>query len=367
MKILIILDSFGSGGAQKLAVNLASGFIKKSHETHLFRYDNSSNFFEPEIKSLGIKVFQPKKISDNKILRGINIIRNIRNTLIENKYDCIISFLHIPSFYSSIAKIGIYKGKLVVCELSSSMAPVRVITKVAFFIACILSNKVVANSHNEAKIIDSRFMLSGKTQSIYNGLNVRETDSNTFIQKKEKTILIIARVAYPKNGLNLLKGLLCFYKKNGWSPKIDWFGRFDNDSKSLKMQNQMNDLISKNQILKDKFEFKGETKNVSLLYNSYEVLILPSIYEGLPLVICESMINKCLVLASNVCDHPRILSENRGIIFDPYNPYSISNAIEDFFNLNETQKKTMAEKSFNFAMENFSIEKMTDSFEEIIN
>ena len=105
------------------------------------------------------------------------------------------------------------------------------------------------------------------------------------------------------------------------------------------MQNQMNDLISKNQILKDKFEFKGETKNVSLLYNSYEALLLPSIYEGLPLVICESMINKCLVLASNVCDHPKILSENRGIIFDPTDPYSISNAIEDLFNLSKTQKR----------------------------
>ena len=132
------------------------------------------------------------------------------------------------------------------------------------------------------------------------------------------------------------------------------------------MQNQMNDLISKNQILKDKFEFKGETKNVSLLYNSYEALLLPSIYEGLPLVICESMINKCLVLASNVCDHPKILSENRGIIFDPTDPYSISNAIEDLFNLSKNSKKTMEEKSFNFALKNFSIEKMTDSFEEII-
>ena len=35
MKILIILDSFGSGGAQKLAVNLASGFINKNHEVHI--------------------------------------------------------------------------------------------------------------------------------------------------------------------------------------------------------------------------------------------------------------------------------------------------------------------------------------------
>ena len=366
MKILIILDSFGSGGAQKLAVNLASGFINKNHEVHIFRYDDKSNFFEPEINSLGIKVIQPKKINVNKILRGIKIIRSIRNSLIENKYDGIISFLHIPSFYSSIAKIGIYKGKLVVCELSSSLAPVRLHTKILFFIACILSNKVVANSHSEAKIIGSRFMLLGKTHSIYNGLNISKTKNDIAIKKKEKTILIIARVAYPKNGLNLLKGILCFYKKNGWAPQIDWFGRFDNDSKSSKMQNQMNDLISKNQILKDKFEFKGETKNVSLLYNSYEALLLPSIYEGLPLVICESMINKCLVLASNVCDHPKILSENRGIIFDPTDPYSISNAIEDLFNLSKTQKKTMEEKSFNFCSKKLFNRKMTDSFEEII-
>ena len=59
MKILIVIDSLGSGGAQKLAVNLASGFIKKNHEIHLFKYDDSANFFEPEMDELGVKIFKP--------------------------------------------------------------------------------------------------------------------------------------------------------------------------------------------------------------------------------------------------------------------------------------------------------------------
>ena len=39
-------------------------------------------------------------------------------------------------------------------------------------------------------------MLLGKTHSIYNGLNIGKTKNGIAIKKEEKTILIIARVAY---------------------------------------------------------------------------------------------------------------------------------------------------------------------------
>ena len=366
MKILIVIDSLGSGGAQKLAVNLASGFIKKNHEIHLFKYDDSTNFFEPEMNELGVKIFKPNKSSNNKIFKPLYIVRSIRQTIKLNKYDGVISFLHIPSFYSSIAKIGIKKSKLIVCELSSSNAPVKLIIKVAFYMSCIFSDLVVANSKNEAKKIRSRFLLSNKTYSIYNGLKIDKHHHNLIDKKKKRNILVLARVAYPKNGYNLVKGLQIFYNKNGWAPKISWYGRFENDNKSLLMQEQIKSLLDKNKILENYIEFNGETKNVKTLYSSYEALILPSIYEGLPLVICEAMIHKCLVLASNVCDHPDILSDNRGILFNPYNPESISNALEKLFNLKEKQKETMINKSYEFAIDNFSVQKMTNSFENLI-
>ena len=71
-------------------------------------------------------------------------------------------------------------------------------------------------------------------------------------------------------------------------------------------------------------------KNINDLYQSVDALIHPSIYEGLPNVICEAMILGCCVIASNVCDHPVILNDERGLLFDPRSPKSISKSIEEF-------------------------------------
>ena len=46
MKILIVIDSLGSGGAQKLAVNLANGLEIKGHVVEVFIYHEEFVFFQ---------------------------------------------------------------------------------------------------------------------------------------------------------------------------------------------------------------------------------------------------------------------------------------------------------------------------------
>ena len=56
MKILIVIDTLGSGGAQKLKVKLAKGLKKKGYEVEFFIYDSNYPFYESEIKQAGIKI-----------------------------------------------------------------------------------------------------------------------------------------------------------------------------------------------------------------------------------------------------------------------------------------------------------------------
>ncbi len=39
MKILIVIDSLGSGGAQRLKIELAKGLINNGHKVHIFTYN----------------------------------------------------------------------------------------------------------------------------------------------------------------------------------------------------------------------------------------------------------------------------------------------------------------------------------------
>ena len=237
-----------------------------------------------------------------------------------------------------------------------------------FYFSCLVCNSIVANSYSEHINIKRRLGLNNKTHSIWNGyiFNSKQLEKK-FFSKKIKTLLVVGRIAYPKNALNLLKGIKIFYNQNGWAPDLIWAGRKEIDSRSVEMQNDVDNFLLQNPILKTKINFIGESKNIIDLYQKSDALILPSIYEGLPNVICEAMINGCCVLASNVSDNQKILDNNRGLIFNPLDPKSISNSILKFNNLSSKEKNAMRLNSKKFADENFTLDKMINSFEELLS
>ena len=56
MKILIVIDTLASGGAQKLKLQLAKGLLSRNFDVELFIYDSNYPFYEKELKKAGIKI-----------------------------------------------------------------------------------------------------------------------------------------------------------------------------------------------------------------------------------------------------------------------------------------------------------------------
>ena len=56
MKILIVIDSLGSGGAQRIAAYLAQGLYKKDHLVEVFVYNDRFNFFKSDFERFNIKI-----------------------------------------------------------------------------------------------------------------------------------------------------------------------------------------------------------------------------------------------------------------------------------------------------------------------
>jgi glycosyltransferase involved in cell wall biosynthesis len=368
MKILLVIDSLGSGGAQRQIVNLAKGLKKNGHIVEIFIYDNSNNFFNDDIINSNIIIHYPrfeKKI--NKIKRSFMILRSLK-LLLKDDFEHIISFLHIPSIYSSVLKTLFFRNiKLVVCERSSSDAPVNFWIKLLFYFACLVSNKVVSNSIKEKNNIKKRLGLSKKTTSIWNGYDI-----DTIMTKKKdsvcnnKTLTLIGRVSYPKNGVNLIKAMQLFQKRNNWTPILNWVGRRDNDNNSLDMQYSIDKILNNDVDISSNWNYLGEIKNIEEVLNKTDAIILPSIYEGLPNVVCESMFFGCCVIASDVSDIPMMLDNNRGILFNPNSPMSICLAIERFFTMDDSQKILMIKRAKKFAELNFNIDSMVKSYEKIL-
>ena len=180
-------------------------------------------------------------------------------------------------------------------------------------------------------------------------------------------------MAYPKNGLNFLKSLSLFESRNGWIPEITWIGRKDTDKRSskdhlsIKMQNDMDLFLDKNKQIKQKWTWLEHVDDIYKYYENNDVIVIPSVYEGLPMVLCEAMLSGCFVIASSVCDHPKIIGDNeRGILCDPLSPESICIALEKFHELNSEKKLLVTEKARRYAVENFDLNLMIRKYETLL-
>ena len=98
MKILGVIDSLGSGGAQRQMVNLLIGLKEKGHDVAVFVYHPKYKFYFEIIKNAGIPIYQAhlnKGFSFKVIFRLINIIQKYR-------FEVIISYLNTPNFLESL-------------------------------------------------------------------------------------------------------------------------------------------------------------------------------------------------------------------------------------------------------------------------
>ena len=139
-----------------------------------------------------------------------------------------------------------------------------------------------------------------------------------------------------KNIINLVKALNIL-KKDYNNLTINWYGDNYSEKKENSYINEIRKYIRLYDLQK-KFILHPETHNIVELYQKSDALILPSIYEGLPNVVCEAMSCGLPILASNVCDNSLLVDRKNGFLFDPNNITDISDKVKKFCNLDEKNR-----------------------------
>lgn len=360
MKILCVIDQFGSGGAQRQIVSLGLGLVSKGHEVEFFNYYPELSFFRHEVDQVGITVHDCPK---NKKGFSLKVLVALRKLVKTNSYDVALAFLDTPSIYLLLAGLG-NKTKLIVSDRSSflrqnsfSLGIKRQLYRLADY--------VVTNSFAQRDwLIKYAKLPKKKVVAIYNGYN---SDRFSFspsipLDVKELKILGIGRISREKNIENLIYALDLLYLKHDWLPKLSWVGRTNSPDYIEKIYK----LLDNKPHVKNIWSWLGQRNDIPRLLADHDALILPSLYEGLPNVICEAMLSGKPVLASNVCDNPQLVPEGaRGFLFDPISPHSISMAIERLLAMSPNQWEIMCATNRKYAIENLSINKMVAAYERL--
>lgn len=363
MRILLVIDSLGSGGAQQLFINVVNGLAAR-HEVTVFFYHYNSDFHRSDlINTIPIIRAQrsAKKGFSAKVLW--QLIRQMRD------YDVVVSFQITANIYCAMGRLFTPRTRHVSCEMSIINETESRIRRFVTNLANLMSSHVVCNSYTQTAYVASRPGMRHKATAIWSGCKELPFAPRPPVDPRKHKMLVVGRIAYPKNGVRLLQALHLFHEKHGFIPRVSWAGRDDNSSaRSVEMKRQMVEFLQAHPHVNAQFHFLGEVSNVGFLYTQSDTLISPSIYEGMPLVICDAMLSGCPVIASRISDNTIALGKDgeRGFLCNPLSPASICAAIEHRLSATPKEIEQMILRARAFATQEFLMDKMVMNYNRII-
>lgn len=333
MKILLITENLGSGGAERQLSGLAVLMKEKGYEVKVITY-LENQFFEPYLKANGIDYeFYPCLL--NRFTRVYYLCRILK----KYRPDTVISYLSAVNMSVCLARL-FYPMRLIVSERSHTL-DFGLKTKLLYRLYNI-ADIVVPNSHSEAENILLYFpFLISKIVTIPNFVDV-----DTFIplhSRKENDILkilCVGRVIASKNILRLLDAVRKVLDK-GMVFEVIWVGSHYDTSYCEMVREKILELH-----LEDSFLLKDQVDNVISEYQHADFFCLPSLLEGYPNVLCEAMSCGLPVICSDVYENSYIVQEGiNGFLFDPYDIDNIAVAIEKIVSLSVLERIQMGHRN----------------------
>lgn len=339
MKILFLIDSLGSGGAQRQIVTLSILLKKKGCDVAILTY-HSDNFFIDEVLNCSIEIHQLN--SKN----FINRIFKVRKFIRKGNFDAVISFMDVPNFLNNLAAIGGKSWKIITSERSSKESTLTSLKGKIFSWFQRYSDYLICNSNNSKKMwLRYKPNYFNKLKVIYNPVILPELSSVYQPRRNSKlNIVVAASYQYLKNPIGLVEAVLMMTEEERDKIVIDWYGRAEVTKGDTKAYNESIEKILKYNI-QDVIHLNETTKNIYNIMNEADIVALFSKLEGLPNSICEGMMLGKPIIMTRVSDYNLLVDDKNGFLCDWDNPISIKNALIKAANLSEVELFQMGKKS----------------------
>lgn len=335
MKILLLIDAMPLGGAERQMSYLAIGLKKAGHKVRLVTFFDLDNGYSEDLLKEDIHTEVYKK-GGNPLIRAF-VIRSIVNNF---KPGMTVAYKYGTTVAACMAQCLGKRFNLIVSERNTTQQ-LTAKEKLKFLLYR-LSTHIVPNSLTQARFIEKHYPeLISKIQVITNMVDTKKFRPPLERPKKEiPIILTTARVSPQKNIINYIKAIRII-KDKGIKARFEWYGyvssyEYLDEIRRLVKELDLDDMISINR----------SVDNVIELYHKADIFCLPSLFEGFPNVLCESMSCGLIAIGSNICDNSKIQNDIR-FLFDPMNPDDIADKIINAIEIPDDMKVQIGEANTN--------------------
>lgn len=302
INVLEVIGGMNMGGAETFLMNVLRNIDKKKFQLFFLVYGDRVFDYESEIKKLGgiiIRIDGPKKYFDFKFLNDTT--RCIKDYNI----DVVHSHTYLNSMYAVLAAKKAKVKNIIVHSHTTAPSKTRNIIKKIYY----RFSKYIINKYGSIFLacgVDagkSLFYKRNNFDIIDNGIIVERFKYSVDIRNKKRAELGIpneticcfhvGRIDRNKNHAYLINVFNEFKKRNPDSKLIlvgDGVLKKD-------IVKKVNDLG-----LKDSIVFLGKRRDVNELFSAMDILLFPSIHEGLPVTMIEAQANGIPIIASSNID-----------------------------------------------------------------
>jgi glycosyltransferase involved in cell wall biosynthesis len=341
LKILHLIDSGGLYGAEKMLLSLVKEQLKQGLEPMILSAGESQageKAIETEAKKTGLPV------TEWRMKPGLNLKASwmIRNWALANNYQ----LLHSHGFKFNVL-LGAFservRGLPIVTTLHGYVHAPRyskmwVYESLDRFAIRRMAGVVLVGEAMKKELPGK--LSNGEALTIPNGLDICELQKSSlssldepfrsFFDKHESVILGVGRLSREK-GFDRLISAFSEMKKELPASGLVIVGEG-------KLRPQLEALIAQLGI-QDDVLMPGYCSTVPALLRQSQVLVMPSLTEGLPITLLEAISLKVPVVASAVGEIPKVLGDGKGgELLRDLEPSTIAGAVEQTINDEERSR-----------------------------
>lgn len=284
MKVLEVMGSLHRGGAETMIMNYYRAFDKSLCQMDFAVHAETEGDFREEAKSMGAKIIVLPKAGDVGMVKYIKLLSDAIKK--NGPYDAVHAHYDYQDFLAVIAarKAGV-KRIVVHSHTTAFKTSKKLINRLVF-----ATNNVIRIACGE-KAGDA-FFGKGKYMVLANAI-----DSAKFKMAGEKELkndkFVIGHLGrfIPDKNHEFIVSLAECLKERNLNVEFHLYGEgetLDEIKENVKKKN-----------LETSVKFMGITKNSAEAYHTFDVFILPSLREGVPLVLVEAQFSEIQTLASD--------------------------------------------------------------------
>lgn len=324
-KILYVITSLRTGGAEKMITEISRFLIKEGHLVEVLIFDGIRSPLLNELEDHGVKVYRGGA-GYFQMYNPFHILR-IKRLAKKNNYDFIHSHNSSAQYFVAFSGAGKY-SKLITTEHNTSNR--RRKKNIYKFIdryiyhkydsVISVSNKVKRNLLDYLNKKDGSRTNHEKFPVIYNGIDLSKfltIDKDPV--DSPPIILMISAFRKQKDHDTAIRAMLYLPEQY----KLWLAGEGKTKIGCEKLVRSLN--------LSGRIKFLGNVNDVPTLISQSKIVILSTKFEGMPLVAIEAMASGKPFIASDV-DGVKEVTSDAGILFQKGNYIELAHKIENLIN-----------------------------------